>query len=235
MNKISLITRLIKLFDPILELPKWDWFRRALEQLELESEGFFFVQIGSNDGVIHDPLFQYINRYRWRGILVEPIDYYFQRLKENYKNNPQLVFENVAISKIQEIRDLYRVKEGLDFLPAWSKGLGTFYPDVLLKHRWLIPRLKNYIVKERVPCISLKQLFERHGVTKIDLLMIDTEGYDFEIIKQLDFDIIKPNIIIYEHKHLKSHDKIICEQLLTRQRYSLSRHFSNTMAVLPHH
>ena len=235
MNKISLITRVIKKFDPILELPKWGWFRKALEQLDLESNDFFFVQIGSNDGVIHDPLFQYINRYHWRGILVEPIDYYFERLKENYKNNPQLVFENVAISEKQEIRDFYRVKEGLDFLPSWSKGLGTFYPQVLLKHRWMIPKLKNYIVKERVSCISLKQLLERHRVEKINLLMMDTEGYDCAIIKQLDFDIIKPNIILYEHKHLNNSDKKICEQLLTRQRYSLSRHFSNTMAVLRHH
>ena len=235
MDKISLITRLIKIFDPILELPKWGWFRKALEQLDLESDDFFFVQIGSNDGVIHDPLFQYINRYHWRGILVEPIDYYFDRLKENYKNNPQLVFEKVAISEKQEIRDFYRVKEGLDFLPAWSKGLGTFYPHVLLKHRWMIPKLKNYIIKERVSCISLKQLLERHRVEKIDLLMIDTEGYDCAIIKQLDFDIFKPNIIIYEHKHLKNRDKKFCEQLLTRQRYSLSRHFSNTMAVLNQH
>ncbi len=235
MNKISLITRLIKKFDPLLELPKWDWFRKALERLDLELSDFFFVQIGSNDGIIHDPLFQYINRYHWRGILVEPIDYYFERLKENYKNNPQLVFENVAISEKQEIRDFYRVREGLDFLPAWSKGLGTFYPRVLLKHRWMIPKLKNYIVKERVSCISLKQLLERHRVEKINLLMIDTEGYDYAIIKQLNFDIIKPNIILYEQKHLNNIDKKNCEQLLISQRYSLSRHFSNTMAVLLHH
>ncbi len=234
MNKISFITRLIKQFDPILELPKWGWLRKALEKLDLKSDDFFFVQIGSNDGVIHDPLFQYINRYRWKGILVEPIDYYFERLKANYKDNPQLLFENVAISEKQEIRDFYRVKEELDFLPAWSKGLGTFYPQVLLKHRWLIPKLKNYIVKERVSCISLKQLFERHRVEKIDLLMIDTEGYDSEIIKQLDFDTIKPSIIIYEHKHLKTIDKKTCELLLEKQEYFLSKHFSNTMATLLH-
>lgn len=226
------ITRLIKTFDPILELPKWGKFRKALERLELESEDFFFVQIGSNDGVIHDLLYHYIQRYQWRGILVEPIGYYFERLKKNYSGNKHLIFENVAISDKDEMRDFYRVKEGLEDLPNWSKGLGSFYPDILFKHRWAIPNLKDYIVKHQVRCIALSQLLDRHSVTNIDLLMIDTEGYDYEIVKQIDFERIKPNIIIYEHKHLERNNRRACRQLLRKHHYALYSHFSNTMALL---
>ena len=39
------------------------------------------------------------------------------------------------------------------------------------------------IIPERVPCISLKGLLAKYCITQIDLLQIDTEGYDAEIIK----------------------------------------------------
>ena len=58
---------------------------------------------------------------------------------------------------------------------------------------------KDVFIKEKVPCISLSDLFKKHQVAKIDLLQIDTEGYDLEIILNLDFQVIKPQIIHFEH------------------------------------
>jgi len=55
------------------------------------------------------------------------------------------------------------------------------------------------MVKEKVPCISLNDLLKKHQVAKIDLLQIDTEGHDSEIILNLDFKVIKPKIIHFEH------------------------------------
>lgn len=232
MNRQSFIARLVKAFDPIIERPRWRGFSKALDRLNQDSTDLFFVQIGSNDGVIHDPLYKYVNRYRWRGILVEPVACYFDRLKYNYRNQKQLIFENVAISDKDEMREFFRIREGLEFLPAWSKGLGSFFPGVLLKHRWAIPGLENYIVTETVRCTSLDRLLKLHRVQNVDLLMIDTEGYDFEILKQVKFDLIKPRLIVFEHKHLDHESKKQCEILLKKHRYRLSRYFGNTMALL---
>ena len=38
-----------------------------------------------------------------------------------------------------------------------------------------------------------------YKIKKIDLLQIDTEGYDAEIILNIDFDLMKPKIIRFEH------------------------------------
>jgi len=73
---------------------------------------------------------------------------------------------------------------------------------------------------------------ERYAVTKIDLIMMDTEGYDYEIIKQIDFSRIRPKVIIYEHKHLSRSDRLTCEKLLKDLDYRLSKHFSNTLAYI---
>src|SRR5262245_52875544 len=59
----------------------------------------FFLQIGSNDGSQLDPLRFAIRRYRWRGIMVEPVPYVFARLKQNCGSLPGVILENVAVAE----------------------------------------------------------------------------------------------------------------------------------------
>jgi hypothetical protein len=74
--------------------------RRIVERTFEARENVFFVQIGSNDGSRGDPLYAAVRRHgHWRGILVEPVPFVFERLKNNYDNDPRLIFENVAILK----------------------------------------------------------------------------------------------------------------------------------------
>ena len=59
----------------------------------------FVVQIGANDGKTHDPLYRYISKYKTAGLLVEPQPDVFQKLKNNYKDNPNLKFADVAMGE----------------------------------------------------------------------------------------------------------------------------------------
>ncbi|MCI0666588.1 MAG: FkbM family methyltransferase [Methylococcaceae bacterium] len=224
-----IIPRLVKWFDPLVSGQRWKRFECVLDGLK-QIDDFFFIQVGSNDGVVHDPLYRHVLQNRWNGILIEPVKYYFDLLRRNYTGNSRLIFENIAIAERDGYRDFFRIREGLDFLPRWTKGLGSFNRDVLMKHRWLIPNIERYIVQERVECLSFASLLKRHAVEKIDLIMIDTEGYDFEIIKQIDFSGTRPLVIVYEHKHIARHDRLNCEQLLKQQEYRLRKHFGNTLA-----
>jgi len=232
MNKQKLFSSCVKAFDRWLCLPKWTAFDKVLERAASYSDDFFFIQVGANDGVVHDPLYRHVVENNWSGILVEPVRHYFDRLMNNYRSNKNLIFANVAISDKEEVREFYRIKEGQDHLPAWSKGLGSFYLDVLLKHKWAIPDIEQHIVNEKVQCCSFASLLKAHHVEKVDLLLVDTEGYDFEILKQIDFNQLKPTTIVYEHKHLSKENRKNCEALLKDQGYCLTRRFSNTMACL---
>lgn len=223
---------LVRMFDRLCRLPKWRQLDKVLTQAAESSNDFFFVQIGANDGVIYDPIHQYVNRYHWDGLLVEPVRCYFEKLKANYRNNPQLIFENAALSDKQETRTLYRIQEGLDFLPAWCHGLATFHLDVLLTHKWAIPNIEDYVVTERVNCLTLASLLHQHSVKKIDLLVIDTEGHDYNIIKQIDFEALKPKILLFEHQYLSVQQKADCERLLQERHYMASKHMGNTLAYL---
>src|SRR6266545_3350252 len=55
------------------------------------------------------------------------------------------------------------------------------------------------IVPEIVPAVSLEELFAKYNVQRIDLLQIDTEGYDSEIIRMLFDTIWRPELVRFEH------------------------------------
>jgi hypothetical protein len=51
----------------------------------------------------------------------------------------------------------------------------------------------------KVRCVSLSDFIKDNGIDKLDLLLLDTEGYDYEILMSIDFKNLKPRIIRFEH------------------------------------
>ena len=49
-------------------------------------DDFFFVQIGANDGINHDPLHEYVTKYNLSGLVVEPQPDVFELLRKNYES-----------------------------------------------------------------------------------------------------------------------------------------------------
>ena len=43
-----------------------------LTKVSAERPDFFFVQIGANNGLTDDPIRQFVTKYHWHGVLVEP-------------------------------------------------------------------------------------------------------------------------------------------------------------------
>ena len=67
--------------------------------------------------------------------------------------------------------------------------------------------------------MRLDTLLERHGISRIDLLVIDTEGHDFEILRALDFTRFRPVLLMFEHQHLSANDKAAAYALLETHGY----------------
>ena len=56
------------------------------------------VQIGANDGINNDPIHKFIKRDHWRGVLLEPQKYVFEKyLKPLYRNTPGIYVMNAAL------------------------------------------------------------------------------------------------------------------------------------------
>lgn len=164
----------------------------------------FFVQVGSNDGLQLDPLREEIRFWKWPGIMIEPVPYIFERLRLNYGDRPGISLENVAIADTDGTRDFYFLPEAPDDagLPAWYGALGSFRKDVVLSHRNHIPDIDDRLATIQVPCLTFDALCRKHDVAGIDVLHIDTEGYDYEIIKLADLARWRPKVLMFEHLHL---------------------------------
>lgn len=177
----------------------------------------FFVQVGSNDGLKLDPLRPHIVAREWSGIMIEPVPYVFAQLAGAYQDHPRIILENVAIADHDGTAKLYYLPQsGEDTLPSWYDALASFRREVLLNHAEYIPDIATRISSLDVPCLTFESLCKKHAVEKIDIVQIDTEGYDAEVIKLIDLDCYSPILVMFEHLHLDPRDWKECLAHLRR-------------------
>lgn len=195
------------------------------------TDDFFFLQVGANDGVRFDPIHPYIKEFHWQGILVEPVPYLFDSLRENYKDEPQLLFERAALAREDGTVPFHALRDEAD-VPEAVRGLGSMDRNVILAHGKYVPGIEALIEEISVPAMTVMTLLKKHGVDKLDLLQVDTEGFDYEILKMLDFAALKPAIIRFEHIHLSSADWREACHMLAGHGYRLACKGLDTMAYL---
>ena len=162
-------------------------------------------------------------------LLIEPVKYNFDQLKKRFKNYKNIIFENVAIGDKNELIDFFHVLESsIDKLKKhWASGIGSFSKEHILKHR----TKRFQITEEDIKCIKIKaitfnKLIEKYKIEYINKLMIDAEGFDYNIIKSIDFKKIFIKEIIFEKKHLSTTFQIgsklnEIKALLVKEKYKL--------------
>ena len=185
------------------------------------SDDFFFIQVGAFDGIQCDPLYDYVQRHKWSGVLLEPQRKAFEQLTENYKSQPQLRLMNAAIAEKPGSCTLYTLAgEGL---PPWCEGMASFDRDVLLKHQYLISDLPSRIREEQVECVTFESMLPSDSSQEVDLLQVDTEGHDAQIIAMFPLERVKPSIIHFESKHIPKAELETCLERLADHRYVFAR------------
>jgi len=206
----------------------------ALSALARARPDAVFVQVGANDGRMMDPLRESILATRWRGLVVEPVPVFFERLRANYASLADRVQPvNAAVaSQTGEATFYYLADDAAESpLPDWAAGLGSFRKDVILGHASRIPGIERYLREIRVPCLSWPDLCERYAVERPDLVLTDTEGYDYEILRQVDLQRQRPGLLVYEHHHFDAETDSQCTRHLKRHGYALFREGLDTWAI----
>jgi len=197
-------------------------FHKFITNYSRKHKDFFFIQIGANDGFKADPIYLYVRDFGWKGIVIEPVRYLFEKLKENYKNIPGIVCENIAIGEKKEFKDFYMLKNSESKnLPLWYDEIGSFIKENVTRYKDKIKEFDKYFISEKVKCLRISSLLNKYNIKKVDFLQIDTEGYDYEILKQIPFQKIKPSIIMFEDRHLSDLQKGACKRLLSDNGYEI--------------
>ena len=59
----------------------------------------------------------------------------------------------------------------------------------------------------QIKTIRFDDLVQKYSITEIDKILIDIEGYEYEILKDIDLKKIKINSILFEYKHFDGYLK----------------------------
>lgn len=215
----------LRTFPPVYGAAKWAYrlFRKSdptMQELIVNAldgnPSVFFVQVGSNDGLQGDPIHDLIiERKNWAGIFIEPVDFLFRRLRSNYGEAERFRFENVAIGTERGLKKFYYVSEKARTeleLPYWHDQLGSFDKNHITTS--LGNEVTPYIIDADVECLPLQDVLDRNQVKAIDLLHIDTEGFDYQVLSQVDFHRYKPRVVLFEHHLLPDKEFSNAQKLL---------------------
>lgn len=200
-------------------MPHFD-LRHFLETLgSMKGEEAFVLQIGAMDGKTFDPVHEYIERFRWGGLLVEPVKEHFEKLRHTYSGNARLAFANVAIARHCGTVKMHRIpsehiRQGS--VPRWGLGVASFYTD---RNALAFDEVRPFIAQERVDCTTLPELLRRHEVTRIDVLQVDAEGFDYQVLKQVDFNLYHPKVINIEIVNMPKTERTACKRILDAAGY----------------
>jgi FkbM family methyltransferase len=189
-------------------------FDALLSRLILDGTSPFVLQVGAHSGNTSHDMQEQLVRSGVPALLVEPQPDVFQKLSANYADVPNVQLANVALSTEAGTRDMHRIAA---YANQFHKAGGVFGSSIASfdpEHPWQYylrnstPEGKNATrdqVLESVPvrCLSFKDLAREQGVDHVDVLAVDTEGFDFEVLKMVVGDAgFTPHLIKYEHKHL---------------------------------
>ena len=143
-------------------------------------------------------------------LLVEPVPHNISAINENLKEFKNIHLEPVAVASVRETKDFFFVKAtSINKLKKhWASGIGSFNKNHLLNHR-----TKRFLIEEddidKIPIKTVKfeDLIEKYSITEIDKILIDIEGYEYEILRDMDLKKVRINSILFEYKHFDGYQK----------------------------
>ena len=223
-------------------------YESIVELLLCVQKNINVVVIGANDGVLNDPLFKVLRRYKGKisPVFIEPRQCIIPVLKDNYKDHPNAVFVNAAVGAAGKLK-LFTIKhdQWCQYQPRYAQGWPAYRAptgiasanyDHVLRHIHAYDRSLD--AQQMIECIevmslNLSQLLrENCSVRQVDILQVDAEGNDDEVIYSSDLDKLKPLVVFYENSHLEASKNKKLERHLVSLGYQLLVFEANTVALM---
>jgi FkbM family methyltransferase len=178
---------------------------KKLDNLFEHKEGGFFIELGANDGLSQSNTAMLEFERNWSGILIEPSLSTHILCKKNRPNSISLNYACVS----NEFTE--------DFI------LGDFDGGLMASVGGLRVNNQRHVIQ--VPAITLEKIMDENAPNKqIDLLSLDTEGYELNILKGLNLNKYRPSCMLIE-VYTKDYNDLV--KYLGDHNYILHSNFSN--------
>ena len=165
------------------------------KKYDYDDDNWNILKIGAFTGKCDN---SFISQKFMKIILVEPVSVFFEELKYNYSKNYKnykIEYVNKAISNSNGTETIYYPTDNNDIW--WIRQCSSLNIDHIRNHGY-----KGEIKSENIEKITLNELIKMYNVRSLDFLVVDTEGHDYEILINLDFKLLKPRYIQFEHLHI---------------------------------
>lgn len=160
-----------------------------------EKENGNFVEFGAAYGIFCSNTHILEKEFGWKGILAEPAKIWHQRLYENRKCH---ISKKCVYEKSGQLVEFSEAKyPGLSTITKFASK-DNHAPD------------RSSSEKYEVETISLNELLaENNAPNYIDYISIDTEGSEYEVLKNLNFKKYRFGIMQIEHNNNEENRKKI--------------------------
>lgn len=164
---------------------------------------FNIVQIGAFVG--NDKVYNILkDELNANALLIEPVPWNFEKLKNNYKNitNPErIIFDDSVINTYNGECEFYAVKDK-KYSTDWAAQISSLKLDFLKDHEQFFNKNELQYEKLILKCVKSDYIIKKYNITDIEFLKIDVEGLDYDLIHDWPFNKIKPKYIQFELAHL---------------------------------
>ena len=206
----------------------YDLFHAAVRALHNP----FVVQVGACDGRTCDPVFPLIVERNLAGLLIEPLLDLLRECEANYceAGVDMLWYVGCAVAALDGSILLRRIdREHQDKLPAWTKGLGSakdcnmLNPKIREEHDVpddVAALIEAHTVCQLVEAEPLQAILKARNIGRVDVLVIDTEGMEYEVLQTFDLDRYRPPVMLIEHTTMTSADRDLLQRHVSKAGYA---------------
>jgi len=191
----------------------------------IESRGgaFSILQVGAYDGVSNDSVHGLLDKHpQVHAILLEPQPVPFASLEKRWQGSSRVVPIRAALSDSTGERPLYVIADAYKHTHPFPDQVSSFYRSrvELACSRYVWRPSADFVTSIPVQTIDWATLVRQYG--RFDFVAVDAEGYDAEILEQIDFGKDPPEVILFEHALLPRRVRANCEARLRSHGYTLT-------------
>ena len=189
---IKLILKILSLFDYFLKIKVINFFKKEkIDQFNI------FIDVGSHHGETIKIFYKNFRINKLFAFEASPINFKVLQKKIRISKYPSVEIFNKALGDKKEKLFLNQFKESQSttFL---SFNQNSKY--LKRKKKILSPYSQNFFLKKiGIEIERLDDFLKHKNIREIDIMKIDTEGFDFNVIKGLGSKIAFTKYIYFEH------------------------------------
>lgn len=163
-------------------------------------ENGFYIEMGAHNGIVNSNTYFFEKNLNWKGILIEPSNYFNDLKKNRSKSNK--FYKTICVP--------FNLKKKISFeqIGPYSRVKELISNKYLKWHKFKSKSIENIYGKKMIKSLktnTLNELLKKSKAPKlIDFFSLDVEGSELNVLKGIDFKKFNFTYLLIEITDLDS-------------------------------